>query len=41
MKEEMGHGEDNPLFADGLHPNDLGHQKMANLIVDYIKKLEE
>ena len=39
MKEEMGPGENNPLFEDGLHPNDLGHQKMAELLVDYIKKL--
>ena len=35
--EQFGKAEDNPLIADGLHPNDMGHQKLAELIVDYIK----
>ena len=39
IKEEMGRGENNPLLADGLHPNDLGHHKIAELLTEYIKKL--
>lgn len=28
---------DESMLMDGLHPNDLGHELLANLIVDYIK----
>lgn len=37
IKDIMGKGENNPLLEDGLHPNDAGHHKMAELIVEYIK----
>lgn len=37
VREEMGGGICNPLLRDGLHPNDLGHRKLAELICDYIK----
>lgn len=26
-------------FADGLHPNDVGHDRIAALVVDYLQKL--
>ena len=37
IREEMGGGVCNPLLYDGLHPNDKGHKKLAELICDYIK----
>lgn len=37
FRNEFGEVDDNPLFADGLHPTDLGHELLANLIVNYIK----
>lgn len=37
IKDEIGKAEKNPLIKDGLHPNDKGHEKIADLIVDYIK----
>lgn len=37
IKDEIGKAENNPLIEDGLHPNDLGHNKIANLISNYIK----
>ena len=39
IKDEIGRAEDNPLIADGLHPNDAGHARMAELIVQYIKNV--
>lgn len=39
IKDEIGKAENNPLIADGLHPNDLGHKKIAELISKYIKTL--
>ena len=38
IKDEIGKPENNPLIADGLHPNDLGHKKIADLVVNYIKE---
>ena len=38
IKDEIGRAENNPLLADGLHPNDLGHKKIAELIADFIKE---
>lgn len=38
IKEIIGKPENNPLIADGLHPNDLGHKKIAELLSEYIKK---
>lgn len=37
VKDLMGKPEDVDLYADGLHPNDKGHLKLANLIVEHIK----
>ena len=34
---EIGKAEGNPLIADGLHPNDEGHEKIARLILSYIE----
>ena len=39
IREEMGPGICNPLLYDGLHPNDKGHKRLAELIVEYIKSL--
>ena len=39
LKDEMGKADNNPLLEDGLHPNDEGHDKLARLIVNYIKSL--
>ena len=39
IKDQMGKAEGNPLLCDGLHPNDAGHQKLAELISEYIKTL--
>lgn len=36
---KIGPAEENPLIADGLHPNDEGHHKIAELICEYINKL--
>lgn len=38
VREKMGKAENNPLLFDGLHPNDEGYDKLAHLIVDYIKE---
>ena len=40
IKDKIGKGEDNPLLLDGLHPNDDGHQLIAELVCDYIKGLQ-
>ena len=37
LKDEFGKPEESDLYQDGLHPNDKGHLKLANFIVDYIK----
>lgn len=37
FRNDFGEVNNNPLFADGLHPTDLGHELLANLIVDFIK----
>lgn len=38
IREQLLPCDDNSLFYDGLHPNDNGHELIANLIVEYIKK---
>ena len=40
IKDIIGKGENNPLLADGLHPNDEGHHLIAKLISDYVMELE-
>ena len=40
IKDDMGKAENNPLFGDGLHPSDLGHRKIAELLSEYIKTLQ-
>ena len=40
IKDIIGKGENNPLLADGLHPNDEGHRVVAKLICDYVMELE-
>ena len=40
IKDKVGKGENNPFLVDGLHPNDKGHQLIATLICEYIKKLK-
>lgn len=37
IKDKMGKPEGNDLYQDGLHPNDKGHQKLAELIANYFK----
>ena len=37
LKDKMGAAKDNPYIADGLHPNDLGHRYLAELISEYIQ----
>ena len=39
FKKRIGKAENNPLLLDGLHPNDAGHELLANLIVEHIKSL--
>lgn len=39
FKKRFGKAENNPLLLDGLHPNDAGHELLANLIVEHIKSL--
>lgn len=38
IREEMGGGINNPYLYDGLHPNDKGHHKIAELICEYLKE---
>lgn len=38
FKDEIGKGENNPLLADGLHPNDKGYKKIAEILGAYIAK---
>ena len=38
IKDKFGKAENNPLLADGLHPNDEGHRLIATLLADYINK---
>lgn len=37
IRDKFGLVEGNPLFGDGLHPTDLGHQKLAEFVVSYIR----
>lgn len=39
LKDKIGRAENNPLIADGLHPNDKGHYRLAELLADYFKAL--
>lgn len=39
IKDIVGKAENNPLIADGLHPNDKGHYLIAQLISECIEKL--
>ena len=36
IKDQIGKADKNPLIADGLHPNNEGHHKIARLISDYV-----
>ena len=38
IRDNMGKAEENPLFMDGLHPSDEGHELIAHYVVDYIKE---
>lgn len=38
IKDQFGKAEGSDLYADHVHPNDKGHQKLAELIADYIRK---
>lgn len=37
IRDNLGRAEDNPLFQDGIHPSDEGHELIAQLLVDYIR----
>ena len=37
IKEKLGKAERNPLFSDGLHPNNEGHKLIAKCIIEFIK----
>ena len=37
IRDSFGKAEDNPLFIDGLHPSDEGHELLDQLVVDYIR----
>lgn len=40
LAEDFGPGINNPLLSnDGLHPNDAGHKRIAELIVNYLKSI--
>ena len=38
VKDLMGKPEDTDLYADGLHPNDKGHAKLAEILADFVSK---
>ena len=38
VKDLMGRPEDTDLYADGLHPNDKGHAKLAEILADFVTK---
>ena len=40
IKDKIGRAENNPLIADGLHPNDEGHHYLARLLADYFRNLQ-
>lgn len=40
FRKEFGEGKNNPYLCDGLHPNDKGHDLLAHLIVDYLRKIK-
>ena len=37
LKDKFGKAENSPLYFDHVHPNDEGHKKLAELIVEYIR----
>ena len=37
LKDKIGKADNNPLYFDHVHPNDEGHKKLAELIVEYIR----
>ena len=41
IKDIIGKPMNNPLIIDGIHPNDLGHRRIAELISDYIQNLKK
>ena len=41
VKDQFGKPEDTDLFSDGLHPNDKGHQKLAEILANYIAKRQK
>ena len=38
IKDQVGKPKDTNNFEDGLHPNDAGHRKIAELLVNFISK---
>ncbi len=38
IKDQVGRPENNNNFEDGLHPNDNGHRKIAEILVNFISK---
>ncbi len=38
IKDILGKAENNPLLADGLHPNNAGHKLIAELICNFIRQ---
>ena len=38
IKDKFGKAENNPLFMDGLHPNEEGNKLIAKLLISYIKQ---
>lgn len=41
IKDIIGKAENNPLLCDGLHPNNAGHYRLAELISDYIRQINK
>ena len=39
IKDQFGKAEGSDLFEDFVHPNDKGHQKLAELVVRFIKEI--
>lgn len=37
LKDKFGKAENSPLYFDHVHPNDEGHKKLAELIIEYLK----
>ena len=38
LRADFGKAENSPLYFDHVHPNDEGHKKLAELLINYLKR---